>query len=96
MKNLPSRILVLFWALAIISCESDFSNADLIVYNANKWTGNITAEQALIAYTRNAAYASFDEDINGSLEIGKLADFVVLDQDLTKVDPSEIKNIRVL
>ena len=56
----------------------------------------ITIEQALVAYTINAAYASFEEDIKGSLEPGKLADFVVLDKDLTKIDPVKIREIKVL
>lgn len=56
----------------------------------------ITVDEALRAYTRDAAYASFEEDIKGTLEPGKLADFVVLDHDLTTVDPVEIRNTRVL
>jgi predicted amidohydrolase YtcJ len=56
----------------------------------------ITVEEALIAYTINAAYASFDEKIKGSLEPGKLADFVVIDKDLTKIKPNEIIDSKVL
>jgi predicted amidohydrolase YtcJ len=56
----------------------------------------ITVEEALRAYTRDAAYASFEEDIKGTLEPGKLADFVVLDRDITKVEPVEIRDIKVL
>jgi len=56
----------------------------------------ITVEQALKAYTINAAYASFDEHIKGSLEVGKLADFIILNQDITKIDPIKIKDVRVL
>ena len=55
----------------------------------------ITVEEALRAYTINAAYASFDEDIKGTLEPGKLADFVVLDRDLTAIDPVEIWDMKV-
>ncbi len=56
----------------------------------------ISVEQALTAYTTNAAYASFEEDIKGTLEPGKLADFVIIDQDITKIDPVEIRNTRVM
>lgn len=56
----------------------------------------ITVEEALRAYTIDAAYASFDESIKGSLERGKLADIVVLDRDLTKVPPETIRDARVL
>ncbi|MFZ2285717.1 MAG: amidohydrolase [Bacteroidales bacterium] len=55
----------------------------------------ITVEEALRAYTINAAYASFEEKIKGTLEPGKLADFVVLDRDITAIDPSEIRGVKV-
>ncbi|GIT43485.1 MAG: hypothetical protein Ct9H300mP11_14210 [Chloroflexota bacterium] len=43
----------------------------------------------------NGAYASFKGEIKGSIEVGKLADLVVLASDPTKVDPLGIKDIRV-
>lgn len=56
----------------------------------------ISVEEALTAYTINAAFASFEEHIKGSLKAGKLADFVILDQDLTKINPVLIKDVKVL
>ncbi|HWA35569.1 MAG TPA: amidohydrolase, partial [Cyclobacteriaceae bacterium] len=56
----------------------------------------ITVDEALKAYTLNAAYASFEEKIKGSLEKGKLADFVILDQDITKIAPEKIRDVKVL
>lgn len=56
----------------------------------------VSVEQALIAYTKNAAFASFDEDIKGTLEPGKLADFVIISEDLTKIDPIRIKDLEIL
>ena len=56
----------------------------------------VTVEEALIAYTRAGAYASFEEDIKGSLEVGKLADFVIFDRNLIEIDPITIKNAIVL
>ena len=56
----------------------------------------ITVEQALRAYTYGGAYASFEEDIKGTLEPGKLADFVVLDQNLLTIDPVNIKDAKVV
>ncbi|MBA7700731.1 N-substituted formamide deformylase [subsurface metagenome] len=55
----------------------------------------ISASQALAMYTINAAYASFEEGIKGSITPGKLADIVVLSNDPTKVPPEQIKDIRV-
>ena len=56
----------------------------------------ITVEQALVAYTRNGAYASFEENIKGSLEPGKLADFVIISEDITKIDPVKIRDTKIL
>ena len=56
----------------------------------------ITVEQALVAYTRNAAYVSFDEDQKGSIEKGKLADFVIIDRDIRTIALEEIKDASVL
>ena len=66
--------------------------------NPNGWVPEqkINVEQALIAYTKNAAFSSFDEKIKGTLEKGKLADFVVLNEDLTTIKPEKIKNVIVL
>ncbi len=55
----------------------------------------ISVEQALKAYTNGGAYASFEEHSKGSLEKGKLADFVMLDQDLFKVLPEKIKDVKI-
>lgn len=56
----------------------------------------ISLEQALNAYTNNAAYAAFDEDIKGSLEVGKYADFAVLSENLFQIAPETIKTVEVL
>jgi predicted amidohydrolase YtcJ len=55
----------------------------------------ITVEEALRGYTIDAAYASFRETDTGSLTRGKLADFVLLDRDITRIDPIEIRDARV-
>ena len=55
----------------------------------------ISVEEALSAYTRDAAYASFDEKTRGTLRPGKLADFVVLERDLFGVPPGAIRDVRV-
>lgn len=56
----------------------------------------INAKQALIMWTMNSAYFSFDEDKLGSIEVGKLADLAVIDTPLLKASPEEIMNTKVL
>ena len=56
----------------------------------------ITVEEALRAYTMGAAYAEFADREKGSLERGKLADFVLIDRDLTRIPPEAIRDARVM
>lgn len=56
----------------------------------------MTREQALRAYTLDAAYAAFEENVKGSLAPGKFADFVVIDRDIMTCPPREIADTRVL
>ena len=56
----------------------------------------ITIQEAIAAYTTGSAYAQFAEKDKGTLAPGMLADFVVLDRDLTKVAPAEILKTQVL
>ncbi len=55
----------------------------------------IAVEDALRAYTGGAAYAEFAEKRKGTLERGKLADFVILDRDLTRIPPETIRDAKV-
>jgi hypothetical protein len=56
----------------------------------------ISAEAALRAYTRGSAYANKAEGTKGSIEVGKLADFAVLSEDLTAVSPERIAGLAVI
>jgi hypothetical protein len=55
----------------------------------------ISLEDAVRAYTLNGAYAEFSENLKGSLEKGKLADMVVLSQNIFKIPPEEIDKVDV-
>jgi predicted amidohydrolase YtcJ len=55
----------------------------------------VSVEQALVAYTRNGAYASFEEASKGSLTVGKLADVVILDRDITDMPLEQIRDVLV-
>ncbi|MEM7345744.1 MAG: amidohydrolase family protein, partial [Chloroflexota bacterium] len=56
----------------------------------------LTAEEALRGYTLYAAMCSFEENIKGSLEVGKLADFAIISDNLLTMNPREIKDVQVL
>ena len=56
----------------------------------------LNIEQAIAAYTTGAAFAEFAEKQKGKLDTGMLADFVVLDQDITAALPPKILDIKVL
>lgn len=56
----------------------------------------MTREQALRAFTQDAAYGSFEEEDKGALKPGMLADFIVLDRDILTCPPGEIARAKVL
>jgi len=56
----------------------------------------LTLEQALRGYTIEGAYSEFEENSKGSIETGKLADFTVISEDITKAPPQKILSIKVL
>ena len=67
-------------------------------WNGEVWGANqrISVDEALRVNTINGAYATREEGIKGSIAPGKLADFVVLAEDLHSVDPGKIKDIAVV
>ncbi len=56
----------------------------------------VSLDQALAAYTGDAAYGQFEDHLKGTLTPGKLADVIVLSQDLFKIAPLDIRKTRVL
>lgn len=56
----------------------------------------MTIDEAIKGFTIWAAYAAFQEDVLGSIEVGKYGDFTVLDKDILEIDPQEILNTRVV
>jgi predicted amidohydrolase YtcJ len=55
----------------------------------------LTAEQAVLAYTRDAAYANFADNMAGTLEAGKFADLAVLSRDIFSAKPAEVGKTHV-
>lgn len=56
----------------------------------------ISVKEAVKMYTSHAAYATFEENIKGTLKPGMLADLVVLDKDIFSIPPEEIKDVDVI
>ena len=55
----------------------------------------ISVEEAVKLFTKYPAYTSYSEDVNGTIETGKNADFVVLDENIYEVNPEHIKDIKI-
>jgi predicted amidohydrolase YtcJ len=74
--------------------QSQLTRRDM---KGNVWGANqrITLQEAIRCGTVNGAYASFEEDLKGSIQPGQLADLMVLAHDPFKADPSELLRIQV-
>ena len=79
-----------FYAASIRKDEKGWPNAGFQMENA------LTREESLKGMTIWAARSNFEEEEKGSLEKGKYADFIVLDQDILKSEPSAILKTRVI
>lgn len=66
--------------------------------NPNGWIPEqkITVEETVRAYTVGSAYAEFQENVKGTISVGKLADFVMLSDDIFTINPVEIPKAKVL
>lgn len=78
-----------FYAAVVRKDQKNFPENGFQMENA------LTREQALKAMTIWAAYANFEEKEKGSIEKGKLADFVILEDDIMKVAPEKIYSVKV-
>ena len=66
--------------------------------NPNGWIPEqkISVEEAVRAFTWGSAYAEFQENVKGTLEPGKLADFVIISDDIFTIDPVKIRDAKVV
>lgn len=91
----------LYEAGARITLSSDWSvspfNPFLGLQNAvTRYPQELTLKQAIEAYTINGAYVMRQEDIVGSIEVGKLADVVILDRNIFDIKPSNINQTKIV
>jgi predicted amidohydrolase YtcJ len=66
--------------------------------NPNGWIPEqkITVDEALRGFTYGSAYAEFQDKVKGTLETGKLADMIIVSDDIFTIDPVKIKDAKVL
>jgi len=78
----------------MMALQSSVTRTDM---KGNAWGENqkVSVEEAITIGTINGAYASFEENIKGSIQAGKLADLVVLGRNPFKEDPSNLVNIPI-
>jgi predicted amidohydrolase YtcJ len=87
---------------AIVTMSSDFDVSTMNPFVAMEHALTRNGEQlpdvgaAIAAYTINSAYTLRQEDLTGSLVVGKAADLIVIDQNLFEIDPRNIDRTRVL
>lgn len=98
-NNVPIKSLQAADARVTLSSDWDVSTLNPFVGLQNAVTRtpqNLTLEQAIAAYTINPAYVMRQENIVGTLEVGKEADFIVLDKNPFEIEATEINKIEVL
>ena len=78
----------------MMAIQSSVTRTD---YTGEVWgpSQKISVEEAIKVATINGAYASYEENIKGSIEIGKLADLTILGQDPRETDPMRIIDIPI-
>ena len=75
---------------------TDFNPLYGIYAAVNSGRRSLTVEEAVRAYTQTSAYAEFQENVKGTLEVGRFADFVILSEDIFALDPHLILRAKVL
>lgn len=93
---------------AVIGCDAPtggvevMKGLDAAVNRTDRKTGEVVGKNAAVTmleaircYTINGAYASFEEDIKGSIEVGKLADFALLSEDILSYPQDKVQDIQI-
>jgi predicted amidohydrolase YtcJ len=82
----------------ILTVYAAVARATLDGKNPHGWfpEQKLTVAEAIEAYTMGSAYAEFQEQEKGSITPGKLADMVLLSDDIFSIDPAKIRDVKVL
>jgi len=82
----------------MLSVYAAVTRATLDGKNPGGWfpEQKITVAEAIEAYTMGSAYAEFQDNEKGSITTGKLADIVLLSDDIFAIDPAKIRDVKVV
>jgi hypothetical protein len=82
----------------LLTIYAAVTRATLDGKNPNGWfpEQKLTVVEAIEAYTMGSAYAEFQEKDKGSITPGKLADMILLSDDILSIDPAKIRDVKVL
>ena len=82
----------------MLSLYAATTRATLDGKNPSGWfpEQKLTIKEAIEAYTMGSAYAEFQDEMKGSITPGKLADMVLLSDDILTIDPVRIRDVKVL
>jgi predicted amidohydrolase YtcJ len=90
-SDVPVTPLSPWWGIWAAVVRKDLATGEVLAPEER-----LTILEALRLYTLNGAYAGFEEKDKGSLEVGKLADFIVVDRNVLTVPSDQLKDIHVL
>src|SRR5262249_18598422 len=82
----------------MLTIHAAVTRATLDGKNPNGWfpEQKLSVREAVEAYTMGSAYAEFQDTVKGSITPGKLADMVLLSDDIFSMEPVKIRDVRVL
>jgi len=90
-SDVPVTPISPWWGIWSAVVRKDLSTGEVLAPEER-----LTVLEALGLYTLNGAYVGFEEKDKGSLEVGKLADFIVVDRDVLSVPNDQLKDVKVL
>ncbi len=90
-SDVPVTPLSPWWGIWAAVARKELATGEVLASEER-----LTITQALRLYTYNGAYAGFEEKTKGTLEPGKLADFIMVDRDVLSVPTDQLKDVQVL
>jgi len=90
-SDVPVTPISPWWGIWAAVARKDLATGEVLAPEER-----LTISEALRLYTYNGAYAGFEEKTKGTLEPGKLADFIIVDRDVLSAPTDELKDVQVV